>query len=50
MTWTLVPDSMTKITDSVTSSVINVANTASTATTSSLKTSEIDIQIGPAHF
>jgi hypothetical protein len=50
MTWTLVPDSMTKITDSVTSSVINVANTASTATTSSLKTPEIDIQIGPAHF
>lgn len=47
MAWTLVPDSMTSITDSVTTSVVSAATTA-TATT--LKTPDIDVQVGPAHF
>ena len=42
MAWTLVPDSMTTLTDSLTSAV-------STANTSTLKT-DVDVQIGPAHF
>jgi len=43
MAWTLVPDSMTTLTDSVTSAV-SVANIAT------LKTPDVDVQIGPAHF
>ena len=47
MAWTLVPDSMTTITDSVTTTVVTAANTA---TASTVKSPEIDVQVGPAHF
>jgi len=43
MAWTLIPDSMTTLTDSVTSAV-SVANTAT------LKSPDVDVQIGPANF
>jgi len=44
MAWTLVPDSMTNITESVTTTVVSAANTATA------KAPEIDVQVGPAHF
>jgi hypothetical protein len=43
MAWTLVPDSMTTLTDSVTSAV-SIANTAT------LKSPDVDVQVGPANF
>jgi hypothetical protein len=46
MAWTLVPESMTTITDSVTTTVVTAANTATTT----IKSPEIDVQVGPAHF
>jgi hypothetical protein len=46
MAWTLVPDSMTSITDSVTTTVVTAANTATTSVTAP----ELDVQVGPAHF
>ena len=46
MAWTLVPDSMTSITESVTTTVVSAANTASLP----VKAPEIDVQVGPAHF
>ena len=43
MTWTLVPESMSSLTEKVTTTV--------TSTVSSVaKTSELDVQVGPANF
>jgi len=47
MAWTLVPDSMSSITDSVTTTVVSAANTA---TSVAAKAPEVDVQVGPAHF
>ena len=44
MAWTLVPDSMTSITDSVTTTVVSATNTGT------IKAPEMDVQVGPAHF
>jgi hypothetical protein len=44
MAWTLVPDSMTSITESVKTTVVSATNTVVT------KAPEMDVQVGPAHF
>lgn len=46
MAWTLIPESMTSLSDKVTSSVAAVATTA----TSAAKSSEFELQIGPPRF
>ena len=46
MAWTLVPDSMTSITESVTSTVAS----ATVAATTVSKGSDFDVQVGPASF
>jgi hypothetical protein len=47
MAWTLIPESMTTLSDKVTSSVAAVATTA---TSSVSKASEFELQIGPPRF
>ena len=47
MAWTFVPDSMTSITETVSSTVAS-ATTATTSTVS--KSSDFDVQVGPASF
>jgi len=47
MAWTLVPDSMTSITESVSSTVAS-ATTVTAPTVS--KSSDFDVQVGPARF
>jgi hypothetical protein len=47
MAWTLIPESMTTLSDKVTSSVAAVT---STATSSVSKASEFELQIGPPRF
>ena len=46
MAWTLVPDSMTSLTDSVKTTV----SSATTAVVASAKPSDVDVQVGPARF
>jgi hypothetical protein len=54
MAWTLVPESMKSLTDSVSSSVTSAAttvtNVASEATKKVSSGADIDLQIGPARF
>lgn len=45
MAWTLIPDSMTTITEKVSSTV-----SSATISVSVPKTTDIELQIGPAHF
>ncbi len=45
MAWTLIPDSMTTLTEKVSSTV-----SSATTSVSVPKTSDIELQIGPAHF
>jgi hypothetical protein len=44
MAWTLIPDSMSNISESLRSSVVSATQT------SSLGTPDVDVQVGPAHF
>jgi regulator of protease activity HflC (stomatin/prohibitin superfamily) len=44
MTWTLIPDSMTVLTDNVTHTISNTVNS------STEKMSDVDLQIGPPKF
>jgi len=46
MAWTLVPDSMTSLTDSVKTTV----SSATTAVVASAKPTDVDVQVGPARF
>lgn len=54
MAWTLVPESMKSLTESVssaaTSAATTVANTASEATKKVASGADIDLQVGPARF
>jgi len=43
MAWTLIPDSMTVLTD-------NVTNTVSKTVTATTNVSDVDVQVGPAKF
>ena len=54
MAWTLVPESMKSLTESVssvaTSAATTVATTASEATKKVASSADIDLQVGPARF
>ena len=51
MTWSLLPDSMKTLTDSVSATVSTAASTvAETASSTVSKASDIDLQVGPARF
>ena len=51
MAWTLIPDSMTSLTEKIKSTVTTATTTAATtAATTVTKSSDIDVQVGPASF
>ena len=50
MAWTLIPDSMTSLTEKVKSTVSTATTAATTVATAVTKSSEIDVQVGPASF
>ena len=47
MAWTLIPESMTSLTDKVTTTV---SDAATTVASTSVESSQVDVQVGPARF